>query len=305
MWLLQPEALAPPLSALPLAVFLLTLGPREDEEEGEMFWVWHKLGEEGPVELRAMWLLQPEALAPPLSALPLAVFLLTLVPREDEEEGEMFWVRHKLGEEGTVQLRAANGNWVQALDDGRLIADIDEDAPRWDTTCTFTLSKLADMGGEAQLMLALGREEAERRLQQHREEWVGEGDFEWLARQGMNAVRIPVGWWVAVDPTPEEFVEGALELLDKVGVGSGCGGSSGLLCLHLRVRSGGLLWTPRQTISWQGLWSCLIWCVGVGSGFGGSIGVLAPCVGWWVAVVWTPHWKKSWQGLWRLELVNK
>ncbi|CAI7812542.1 unnamed protein product, partial [Closterium sp. NIES-53] len=135
--------------------------------------------------------------------------------KEDEEEGEMFWVRHKLGEEGTVQLRAANGNWVQALDDGRLIADIDEDAPRWDTTCTFTLSKLADMGGEAQLMLALGREEAERRLQQHREEWVGEGDFEWLARQGMNAVRIPVGWWVAVDPTPEEFVEGALELLDK------------------------------------------------------------------------------------------
>ncbi|CAI5474611.1 unnamed protein product [Closterium sp. Yama58-4] len=135
--------------------------------------------------------------------------------KEDEEEGEMFWVRHKLGEEGTVQLRAANGNWVQALDDGRLIADIDEDAPGWDTTCTFTLSKLADMGGEAQLMLALGREEAERRLQQHREEWVGEGDFEWLAKQGVNAVRIPVGWWVAVDPTPEEFVEGALDLLDK------------------------------------------------------------------------------------------
>ncbi|GJP30492.1 hypothetical protein CLOM_g15556 [Closterium sp. NIES-68] len=152
--------------------------------------------------------------------------------KEDEEEGEMFWVRHKLGEEGTVQLRAANGNWVQALEDGRLIADIDEDAPRWDTTCTFTLSKLADMGGEAQLMLALGREEATRRLQQHREEWAGEGDFEWMAKQGVNAVRIPVGWWVAVDPTPEEFVEGALELLDKAMDWAHTHSIRVIVCLH-------------------------------------------------------------------------
>lgn len=93
---------------------------------------------------------------------------------------------------------------------------LSENPPPWETTCTLTLSKVSDMGGEPQLVLALGREEAHRRLYRHRRSWVREDDFRWLASIGVNAVRLPVGWWAVVDRTPDDFVEGAGSFLDKV-----------------------------------------------------------------------------------------
>ena len=43
-----------------------------------------------------------------------------------------------------------------------------------------------------------------------------ENDFKFIAENGLNAVRIPVGWWIASDPNPPKpFVGGALRALDN------------------------------------------------------------------------------------------
>ncbi|GLJ06378.1 hypothetical protein SUGI_0037590 [Cryptomeria japonica] len=43
-----------------------------------------------------------------------------------------------------------------------------------------------------------------------------ESDFTFLSQNGINAVRIPVGWWIASDPNPLAlFVGGSLKALDN------------------------------------------------------------------------------------------
>ena len=42
------------------------------------------------------------------------------------------------------------------------------------------------------------------------------GGFRFISVNGINAVRIPVGWWIAQDPTPPKpFVGGSLQVLDN------------------------------------------------------------------------------------------
>ncbi|GJR32773.1 probable glucan 1,3-beta-glucosidase A [Tanacetum coccineum] len=50
----------------------------------------------------------------------------------------------------------------------------------------------------------------------HWETFIVEKDFKFIADSGLNAVRIPVGWWTANDPSPPKpFVGGSLQYLDK------------------------------------------------------------------------------------------
>jgi len=49
-------------------------------------------------------------------------------------------------------------------------------------------------------------------MEKHWSSWVVEDDIAWLARRGINAVRVPLGYWVAY-PT-EPFVDGQLRYLD-------------------------------------------------------------------------------------------
>nr|GMC70681.1 probable glucan 1,3-beta-glucosidase A [Ipomoea batatas] len=43
-----------------------------------------------------------------------------------------------------------------------------------------------------------------------------EEDFKWISNNGLNAVRIPLGWWIAYDPNPPKpFVGGSLKALDN------------------------------------------------------------------------------------------
>lgn len=66
-------------------------------------------------------------------------------------------------------------------------------------------------GDEYALCQALGKEQAVARLKRHRETWITEDDFKWIAARGLNAVRLPVGYW-ALEANPP-FVSGA-ETLD-------------------------------------------------------------------------------------------
>lgn len=53
-------------------------------------------------------------------------------------------------------------------------------------------------------------------LQKHRNTFITIEDFNFLYKNGINTVRIPVGWWIAYDPDPPApFVGGSLEALDN------------------------------------------------------------------------------------------
>jgi len=53
-------------------------------------------------------------------------------------------------------------------------------------------------------------------IKEHWSTFIVEDDFKFIASNGLNAVRIPVGWWIASDPTPPwPYVGGSLHALDN------------------------------------------------------------------------------------------
>jgi len=67
-----------------------------------------------------------------------------------------------------------------------------------------------DAPDEYSLCLALG-DKAAARLNQHRETFITAEDFRWIRNCGLNAIRLPVGYW-AIEP-PKPFV-GAADYID-------------------------------------------------------------------------------------------
>ncbi len=78
-----------------------------------------------------------------------------------------------------------------------------------------------DAWGERQLMLAAEQQgktaQVRAAITAHRDSWVTEADFESMEAAGVNAVRLPVGFWVVADTAADAapFVEGGLKYLDK------------------------------------------------------------------------------------------
>ena len=79
---------------------------------------------------------------------------------------------------------------------------------RWLTPDLFSGATAQD---EHSLMLALG-DKAEAVLRRHRDSFIAESDFAWLAAHGINAVRLPVGYWSFGNKPP--FI-GCLEYIDR------------------------------------------------------------------------------------------
>jgi glucan 1,3-beta-glucosidase len=71
-----------------------------------------------------------------------------------------------------------------------------------------------DAPDEYSLSLALG-DKAEARLQRHRETFITAEDFRWIKNCGLNAVRLPVGYWALEAPKPfvgaDDFLDFAFE----------------------------------------------------------------------------------------------
>lgn len=72
----------------------------------------------------------------------------------------------------------------------------------------------------------LSTEEGSRRLREHWDTFITEDDFAWIASHGLNAVRIPVGFWIfgsasgypyhpKYNGKPHPFVDGGIERLDR------------------------------------------------------------------------------------------
>lgn len=91
---------------------------------------------------------------------------------------------------------------------------------KWITPSVFQGLQATD---ETSFCVELGTR-AEPRLKQHWETFITRDDFAWLAKAGINALRIPVGHWLFGPGYPyhrsygsntQPFVEGGIEILDR------------------------------------------------------------------------------------------
>ena len=60
---------------------------------------------------------------------------------------------------------------------------------------------------------------AKQKIEQHRKTFITEEDFQWLVGQGINALRIPVGYWVLAGDGPyieaKKYLDWAMKMSDK------------------------------------------------------------------------------------------
>ncbi len=80
-------------------------------------------------------------------------------------------------------------------------------AERWMTPALFDGVK---NHGEIALVQELGIEEAKARLEKHRTTFITEKDFKWVASQGFDFVRLPVGHWLFAETN--DFIDGEVHI---------------------------------------------------------------------------------------------
>jgi glucan 1,3-beta-glucosidase len=86
-----------------------------------------------------------------------------------------------------------------------------------------------DAGDEYSLCDKLGQKAATARLRAHQDTYITDADFQWLAAHGVNAVRLPVGYWILGGEPP--FI-GSPGTLDRAFRQAAAHGISVLVDLH-------------------------------------------------------------------------
>lgn len=117
-----------------------------------------------------------------------------------------------------VRIRAPNGLFLQAKTMESVTADYGEEDTDWgdDDPSVFVANNVGSLHGEYQICNGYGIINATQVLRNHWSTYITESDFSFIASSGLNAVRIPVGWWIASDPDPPlPFVGGSLQALDN------------------------------------------------------------------------------------------
>jgi len=109
------------------------------------------------------------------------------------------------GDPGATKLRGVNlGAWLVL--------------ERWMVPGVY---RGTDAQDEYSLCETLGGQ-AKDRLDHHRETWITEEDFRWIKSHGLNAVRLPVGYWALEAPKPyvecARFLAFALEQAQRHGL---------------------------------------------------------------------------------------
>ncbi|KAI3852309.1 hypothetical protein MKX03_018954 [Papaver bracteatum] len=119
-----------------------------------------------------------------------------------------------------VRIKISNGNnYLQASSPGNELTAEYAGTPGWDDSNAAIFKMTFDGGqfqGEYQLSNGYGPEKAKQVLTDHRNSYITREDFQFLSQNGINTVRIPVGWWITKDPNPPPpYVGGSLAVLDK------------------------------------------------------------------------------------------
>ncbi|KAI3836295.1 hypothetical protein MKX03_031579 [Papaver bracteatum] len=117
-----------------------------------------------------------------------------------------------------VHIKLPSGTYLQVSSGNELKADYIGN-PEWeDNAATFEMTFEGGkvMLGEYQLTNGYGYEKATEVLKEHWSSYITRADFQFLSENGINAVRIPVGWWIAQDPNPPApYIGGSLAALDN------------------------------------------------------------------------------------------
>ncbi|KAF7816941.1 putative glucan 1,3-beta-glucosidase A [Senna tora] len=130
---------------------------------------------------------------------------------------ETFEIVKESDDSERVRIRASNGFFVQAKTEELVTADV-SNVSGWgdDDPTIFLMTINSRMQGEFQVTNGYGPYKAPQVMKEHWGTFIVEEDFKFIAKSGLNAVRIPVGWWIASDPTPPPpYVGGSLQALDK------------------------------------------------------------------------------------------
>ncbi|XXG70693.1 hypothetical protein AAC387_Pa07g0117 [Persea americana] len=130
---------------------------------------------------------------------------------------ETFEIVRKSDDLNRVRIKAPNGFFVQVKTEELVTADFVGNSSWGDNDASVFVMQIArTLQGEFQITNGYGQEKATQVLREHWKSFIVEDDFKFVSQNGLNAVRIPVGWWIASDPTPPwPFVGGSLETLDN------------------------------------------------------------------------------------------
>ncbi|KAK8692280.1 hypothetical protein V6N13_075751 [Hibiscus sabdariffa] len=130
---------------------------------------------------------------------------------------DTFEILRDADDKNRVRIKAPNGYYLQAKTEEQVTADsIESEGWGDDDPSVFVMTVAGRLEGEFQVTNGYGPEKAPQVMREHWNTFIVEKDFEFISQHGLNAVRIPVGWWIASDPTPPPpFVGGSLASLDK------------------------------------------------------------------------------------------
>ncbi|XP_012078099.1 probable glucan 1,3-beta-glucosidase A [Jatropha curcas] len=116
-----------------------------------------------------------------------------------------------------VRIKASSGFFLQVKTEKLVTADYGcESTWRDDDPSVFIMTVVGSMHGEFQVTNGYGPELAPKVMREHWNTFITEDDFKFIYQNGLNAVRVPVGWWIASDLTPPKpYVGGSLQALDN------------------------------------------------------------------------------------------
>ncbi|PON61611.1 Fascin [Parasponia andersonii] len=148
---------------------------------------------------------------------------------------EIFQIVRESDDSKRVRIKASNGYYLQAKTEELVTADYGGDSTAWgdDDPSIFVITFSGRLEGEFQVTNGYGQNKAPQVMREHWRTFIVEEDFEFISKNGLNAVRIPVGWWIAKDPVPPKpYVGGSLQILDKAFIWAKTYGLKIIIDLH-------------------------------------------------------------------------
>ncbi|KAF2323023.1 hypothetical protein GH714_032897 [Hevea brasiliensis] len=131
---------------------------------------------------------------------------------------ETFHIIRNTDDPNRVRFQALNGLFLQAQSETSVTADYAGNATVWEDSdpSVFTIAIVRTLQGEYQITNGYGPDKAPQVLREHWNTYITSEDFKFLSSNNIDGVRIPIGWWIAHDPTPPKpFVGGSLQALDN------------------------------------------------------------------------------------------
>ncbi|KAK6130645.1 hypothetical protein DH2020_035620 [Rehmannia glutinosa] len=171
-------------------------------------------------------------------------------------------IRYPSINKNLVRFLASNGSFLQAKTETLVTADYNgfdgwQDDPYHPSAFLLTIN--TNLHGEYQLTNGYGPELAPKVMKEHWDTFIVEEDFNFMKKVGLNAVRLPVGWWTTHDPNPPKpYVAGSLQYLDKAFKWAEKYGIKVILTLHAAPHSQSG-WEPSSSRDGTPEWEDICW----------------------------------------------